>query len=1250
MQTLKAYLIDITYKVERGKPAILLFCRTPEGKRICLRDKNFEPYFIAQCEPEAVHKLESLSITEEGVLHRVTLVVQEQRNIREQPSLVYKVFCTIPKSVAKLRDLARTLPEVSAVYEDDILFTRRYLLDKHLTPFMLLETKGDYNEEFFDITTIQPIDGSSFSPNVLAFDIETYYKPEDKTIAADKNPILMIAVYGKEQQTCITWKQFPTNDTRMCFVADERAMIARFIDIIKTTEPDVLCGYYSDGFDFPYLVKRAELLKIPLTLGLDGSTVTLRERTLPVAEISGIAHIDIFKFIRHVVARSLKTDVYTLDAVSSEVLGERKKEVDLNKLNQAWDTTSTELALFCDYNIHDATLAFNLWTAFYPSIIEFIRLIGLSPTDITRMSFSQLVEWFIIKKAIAAGEVILSKPRTGEEQKRTRQRVKGAFVFEPTPGFYKNIAVFDYRSLYPSIITAHNISLGTLGCECCKTTGTVPIEEGTLWFCTHKKGFLSTIIEDIIKTRAAIKKQLKTTKDPLLAARSEALKLLANSFYGYLGFAPARWYSIECASATTAWGRHHIHTVIEEAKKAEFTVLYGDSLPHDRRIFIQTPAGDTILQKIGTVYDNSLQGIKTLSYTKDGKVTFLPVQRVIRHPMRKEDSLLKITTKYGTTVVTNQHSVYTYRNGLKLTHAGALQKGDTLISLTNPQIQVKYCSGHVFDVVDLDLGPYAKELLLYGDKMVFSAIKSLCPYCQKIVHLASHVHAAHKERRQLLNKNSLFTFVGGTSAQIGKIPRYWILDDDLAWVLGFYCAEGSASDMKTKSGRKSLISFGGQDIDLINKVKRILDTKLHADLKIIKSYDARIHKYMYYYRVQRVPLVALFKEGFGAGSSSEFKKVPFFIFSSEESIRKAFIQGYLDGDGNKYHDKRYKTHFSSFSTKSIELAIGLQFLLKSLHHGKNAQGNDIQHVYWLHRKDKPKIVSLRLQSAPQSKQNFCLAEIKSIERMPSEQYVYDLEVAGSHNFVDAEGMLLVHNTDSVFLLAGSKTKQDLLSFGEHVNRSLPGLMELEFEGLYISGIFVSTRANEGGAKKKYALLDEKGNIKIRGFETVRRNFSFIAKEVQKEVLNILLREGNTPKATTYVRSIVDQLRKNIIPLEKVVIHTQLQKSIEAYENVGPHVAAAMRMREHGEKPRAGTIIKFIVAKGEGKIRDKVRLINETQQQDYDGEYYINNQVLPSIERIFAVLGVSADMLQNKAEQKTLSNFSSSSPAGSSHEK
>ena len=84
------------------------------------------------------------------------------------------------------------------------------------------------------------------------------------------------------------------------------------------------------------------------------------------------------------------------------------------------------------------------------------------------------------------------------------------------------------------------------------------------------------------------------------------------------------------------------------------------------------------------------------------------------------------------------------------------------------------------------------------------------------------------------------------------------------------------------------------------------------------------------------------------------------------------------------------------------------------------------------------------------------------------------------------------------------------NFIDQINADLPGLMELEFEGLFPSGIFVSVKKGAYGAKKKYALLGEDGKIRIKGFETVRRNWSPISKEIKKKVLSITLKERDLP--------------------------------------------------------------------------------------------------------------------------------------------
>ena len=78
------------------------------------------------------------------------------------------------------------------------------------------------------------------------------------------------------------------------------------------------------------------------------------------------------------------------------------------------------------------------------------------------------------------------------------------------------------------------------------------------------------------------------------------------------------------------------------------------------------------------------------------------------------------------------------------------------------------------------------------------------------------------------------------------------------------------------------------------------------------------------------------------------------------------------------------------------------------------------------------------------------------------------------------------------------------------------------------------------------------------------------------------------------------------------------------------------MAKKGESVSAGTTISFVIGEGKGKLRDKAVMASEAK--GYDAEYYINNQVLPAIERIFEVLGYTKDDFIGK-EQKQLGDFS-----------
>lgn len=242
-------------------------------------------------------------------------------------------------------------------------------------------------------------------------------------------------------------------------------------------------------------------------------------------------------------------------------------------------------------------------------------------------------------------------------------------------------------------------------------------------------------------------------------------------------------------------------------------------------------------------------------------------------------------------------------------------------------------------------------------------------------------------------------------------------------------------------------------------------------------------------------------------------------------------------------------------------------------------------------------------------------------------------------FKDKGYSVTYSDTDSCCMELGNKTKEDVLKFVESINKKLPKPIELGLESFYPRGIFVSKKSDESkGAKKKYALIDENNKIKISGFETVRRDWSKLARNTQKEVLRLVLEENNPKKAFEYAYNIIKKLRKKEIKIEDLIIQTQLKMDIGSYEQIGPHVAVAKRMQEKGLSVTQNIPIWFVIIEGNGMIRDRARMPDECKEKEYDSDYYINNQIIPSVERILEIFGYKKEDLLMEKEQSKLGDF------------
>ncbi|MDD5192913.1 MAG: DNA polymerase domain-containing protein, partial [Candidatus Nanoarchaeia archaeon] len=233
------------------------------------------------------------------------------------------------------------------------------------------------------------------------------------------------------------------------------------------------------------------------------------------------------------------------------------------------------------------------------------------------------------------------------------------------------------------------------------------------------------------------------------------------------------------------------------------------------------------------------------------------------------------------------------------------------------------------------------------------------------------------------------------------------------------------------------------------------------------------------------------------------------------------------------------------------------------------------------------------------------------------------------------------DTDSVAFKLNAHTKPQTLELLKEINKNLPGIMELDLEDFYKRGIWVTKRTGEFGAKKKYALINEENKIKIRGFETVRRDWCNLARETQNKVLHLILNDGNEQKALEYVKNVIRKIKNREIEIKEVLIRTQLKKSIDEYKAITPHVIAARKIKEAGKPIDIGMLVEYFIAevrseKEKKLVREKVKLPDE--KGEYNINYYLNNQILPAVENIFEVFNINIKEIADGSKQKKLGEF------------
>lgn len=578
MESKKFVLLDIDYITENDEAVVRLFGKLvgEEGnKSIIAKDRNFKPYIYV-----LPHEVEAC-IAELGELN-----LKKIERVKKKDIGVFKEFLKVtlkhPQDVPKLREKIWGLGSVDEVREHDIPFYRRYLIDKGLFPMSEVQVEGnslnssftsDSDPYLFEVVgDPQPLPSGLPELKVLSFDIEAC-NPKGMP-QENKDPIIMISLSSNHGLR----KVYSTKSSSFDFVEvlnDEKELLEKFVEVVKSENPDLITGYNTDVFDFPYIRDRAARLGVTLDLGVDGSGLKFMRRGFAnSAVIKGRIHVDLYPSMR----RYLQLDRYTLERVYLEIFEEEKKDINGDEIHSCWVNGGARLEELFEYSLEDAVAVTKIGEEMLPLSMALTRLVGQPLFDISRMATGQQVEWYLIRKAYEYGDIFPNKPSNAKIA--NRKKIEGGYVKDPVKGLHKDIVYFDFRSLYPSIIISKNVSPDTRVDECDEEDCYTAPEVGYK-FLKEPVGFVPSVIGNVLRERVKIKSRMNDATDPrerhVLDVQQEALKRLANSMYGVYGFIRFRWYCLECADSITAWGRDFIKKTMKKSEESGFKPIYADT-------------------------------------------------------------------------------------------------------------------------------------------------------------------------------------------------------------------------------------------------------------------------------------------------------------------------------------------------------------------------------------------------------------------------------------------------------------------------------------------------------------------------------------------------------------------------------------------------------------------------------------------------------------------------------------------------
>ncbi|MCA8962371.1 MAG: DNA polymerase II, partial [Planctomycetes bacterium] len=545
----RGFILESTHRVEDGRTVFVVWGRLHNGASVLIRDDSFVPHFWVRAAQVA------------RLPREIRTEARGERSMTGDE--VVRVFAPTPADLRRLADDCRA--RGLETFEADVRPAMAWRVDRGLRSAFEVSgahRPGERVDRVYSNPHVTPCDDRP-SLRVVSFDIETDPRGRE---------LLSIALTDGERSRVL----LRTAPGQSCpggaiAVHDERELLNRFEITLRELDPDVITGWNIIEFDLPVLKRAAERLGCSLQLGRAPGFPRFSAQGQHVA-ITGRVVLDGIRLLRGAFVRM---DSYALDAVAREVLGEGKVISGKNRADEILRMFDEDRETFVRYNLRDAELVLEILDRLQliELCVERSLLTGMSLDRVTSSTgaFDSLYLLRLRQLGIVA-------PTTGEGEEE-HEPTTGAQVYEPVPGLHRNIWVYDFKSLYPSIIRTFQIDPLGLVREGDEGVDAIVAPNGASF--RREPGILPQILDALMPRREEAKRAHNDVA-------SQAIKILMNSFYGVLGTPACRFHSGLLSNAITSFGRHLLDWTRDRFEALGHRVLYGDT----DSLFVESRIGD----------------------------------------------------------------------------------------------------------------------------------------------------------------------------------------------------------------------------------------------------------------------------------------------------------------------------------------------------------------------------------------------------------------------------------------------------------------------------------------------------------------------------------------------------------------------------------------------------------------------------------------------------------------------------------